>query len=146
MSRYFVNGWQLSGFATLGSSLRETPILIVNGGQGVNVEYTSSLNGSGGWSRVPFQPVNSLPTGPEYNVDARLTREIPFTERIKGHLMLEAFNVLNMQYNTSVNTIAYIATSGILKPVPGVGVGNGADGFPWGNNARHLQVAFRLTF
>jgi hypothetical protein len=79
-------------------------------------------------------------------VDMRLSRALPFTERIKGVLMFEAFNAFNMQYNTSVNTIAYLATSGVLHPVPGVGVGNGADGFPWGDNARHIQIALKITF
>lgn len=148
MGRYLINGWQLSGIATLSSGLLETPLALVNGQQfsGVTMSYISSLNGSGGWSRVPFEPVNSLSTGPEYNVDVRLTRELPFTERIKGMLMFEAFNAFNMQYNTSVNTVAFLATSGVLKPVPGVGMGGGADGYPWGDNARHLQVALKISF
>jgi hypothetical protein len=108
--------------------------------------FLDSINGSGGWSRVPFEPVNSLPTGPQYDVDARLTRNIPVTERVKVQLMFEAYNLLNTQYNTSVNTLAYLATAGVLKPIPGVGVGNAANGFPWGDNARHLQVALRIVF
>jgi hypothetical protein len=79
-------------------------------------------------------------------VDARLSREFPFTDRVRGRLMFEAFNAFNTQYNTSVNTVAYMATGGILRPVSGVGMGNGADGYPWGDNARHLQVALRIVF
>lgn len=147
-ARYLINGWLLSGTGTFASSLAESPIVVVNGQQfsGVTMDYTSSLNGSGGWSRVPFQGVNSLLTGPQYTVNARLTRRIPITERVQAQVMLEAFNVFNMQYNTSVNTIAYLATGGILRPVSGVGLGNGADGFPWGDNSRHLQVALRIVF
>jgi hypothetical protein len=147
-ARYLINGWQFSGGATFASGLSETPLVAVSGQQftGVSMVYLDSLNGSGGWSRVPFEPVNSLPTGPQYDVDARLTRDIPVTERVKARLMFEAFNMLNTQYNTSVNTIAYLATAGVLKPVAGVGVGNGANGFPWGDNARHLQVALRIVF
>jgi hypothetical protein len=148
LSRYLLNGWQLSGIATVSSSLGETPIVVVNGQQftGTTMAFTNSIIGSGGWSRVPFESINSLPTGPEFDVDARLTRELPFTERVRGMLMFEAFNAFNTQFNTSVNTIAYEATSGVLNPVPGVGAGNAADGFPWGSNARHLQVALRITF
>jgi hypothetical protein len=76
----------------------------------------------------------------------RLSREIPITERVRARLMFEAYNILNNQYNTSLNTLAYVATGGILRPVSGVGTGNGADGYPWGDNARHLQVALRITF
>jgi hypothetical protein len=148
LSRYILNGWQLSGIATLTSSLGETPVVVVNGQQftGTTMAFTNSIIGSGGWSRVPFESINSLPTGPEFDVDARLTRDLPFTERVRGMLMFEAFNAFNTQFNTSVNTIAYQATSGVLNPVPGVGAGNAADGFPWGSNARHLQVALRITF
>jgi hypothetical protein len=32
----------------------------------ITMDYTSSLNGSGGWCRVPFDAVNSLTTGSEY--------------------------------------------------------------------------------
>jgi hypothetical protein len=60
--------------------------------------------------------------------------------------MFEGFNLFNTQYNTSVNTTAYVATGGILRPVSGVGMGNAANGFPWGDNSRHLQVALRITF
>jgi hypothetical protein len=147
-ARYLINGWTFSGGATFASGLEKTPVVAISGQQftGVSMVYLDSMNGSGGWSRVPFEPVNSLPTGPQYDVDARLTRNIPVTERVKVRLMLEAFNLLNTQYNTSVNTIAYLATAGVLKPVPGVGVGNAANGFPWGDNARRLQVAIRIVF
>jgi hypothetical protein len=148
MARYVVNGWQLSGIATLASSFHETPMVIVSGQQfsGVTMVYTTSLNGSGGWSRAPFLPVGSLLTGPQYDLDARLSRTIPITERVKATLMFEAFNGLNHQYNTSVNNIAYTATAGVLKPVPLLGAGNAADGFPYGTNARRAQVALRITF
>ena len=145
-ARYLLNGWQVSGIATLASSLGETPLMLVNGLQGLAMAYTSSLNGSGGWPRVPFESINSLLTGPEYDVDARLTRTLPFTERVTGMLIFEAFNAFNTQYNTSLNTIGYTATAGVLRPVPGVGAGNEASGFPYGTNSRLCQIAFRLVF
>ena len=148
LARFFLNGWQVSGIATIASSLGETPLIEVNGQQFTTATmlYLNSINGSGGWARAPFLPVNSLPTGQERVVDARVTRTLPFTERVKGMLMFEAFNVLNSQFNTSVNTIAYTATGGVLRPVPGVGLGNAAFGFASGTNARTCQLAFRLVF
>jgi len=110
------------------------------------MEYVNSLNGSGGWNRVPFQDVGSLRTGAQYVVNARVAKVLPFTDRIKGILMFEAFNALNNQYDTSLNTIAYTATLGVLRPVAGVGTGNAADGFPYGTNARRAQVALRIVF
>src|SRR5262249_50379728 len=104
------------------------------------------LNGSGGWARVPFQPVSSLRTGPQYNVDARISRTLPITERIRAIVLFEGFNALNMQYNTAVNSIAYLAVRGTLAPVAGAGNGIASQGFPDGTNARRLQVAFRIVF
>ena len=146
--RYLVHGWTLSGLALLASGLGETPLALDTNQQfgGVTMSYLTSLNGSGEWARAPFEPVNSLNTGNQYDLDLRLTRDIPITERIKAKLMFEGYDVLNRQWNTSVNTIAYLATSGVLKPVAGVGSANSADGFPWGDNARHIQVAFKVTF
>ena len=150
VARYLLNGWQVSTIATMGSSLPETPLVLVNGQQftsaKVTMAYTTSLNGSGGWSRAPFEPVNSLSLGPRYTVDARLSRTLPFTERVKGTLMFEAFNASNTQFDTSVNNIAYTATSGVLKPVPGFGTPDASWGTPFGTNARHCQVALRVVF
>jgi carboxypeptidase family protein len=160
LARRILNGWQFSTLTTLASSQHATPIVIVQGQQfsGVTMNYTSSLNGSGGWARVPFQPIGSLLTGPEYNVDASIGRQFTITERVKAIVAFQGFNVFNMQYNTSVNTIAYRSQAvlppglsngpqtGTLFPVPGVGVGNAAQGFPDGTNARRLQVALRIVF
>jgi hypothetical protein len=90
--------------------------------------------------------VNSLSTGSEYNVNARLSRSIEFTDRIRATVMIEAFNVFNKQYNTGVDNIAYTATNGVIRPVPGGGQPNAAYGFPYGTNARSAQVAFRVEF
>lgn len=147
-ARFLVNGWRFSAIATLASSLPETPLLLLTGQQFANANFTylTNLNGSGGWNRVPFLPVNSLKIGDEQNVDARITRTLPFTERIQGMIFIEAFNALNHQYATSVNNIAYVATSGALHPVAGYGDPNAAYGRPFGTNARYLQVGLRVTF
>ncbi len=155
-ARYFLSGWQISGIATLASGLPETPVAIVNGQQfasganngstAVNMLYLNSLNGSGGWNRVPFENVDSLRTSAQYVVNARIAKSLPFTDRVKGILIFEAFNALNKQYSTSLDTIAYIATLGVLRPVAGVGAGIAADGYPYGTNARRAQVAFRIVF
>ena len=147
-ARYLLNGWQISGIATLASSLPETPLVLVMGQQftGTTMLYTTSLNGSGGWSRAPFLGVNSYQTGSQHTVDLRVTRTLPFTDRLKGMLMIEAFNAFNSQFTTSVNTLAYTATAGVLHPVAGAGEPNASYGYPYGTNARRADVAFRLVF
>jgi len=146
-ARYLLNGWELSTITTMASPEPATATVSVSGTQFTGVTfYGSTLNGSGGWGRVPFWPVNSLNIDRIYRVDARLSRTLPFSERVKGYLMFEAFNVFNTQYNTSVNTAAYIATKGVLNPVSGLGTGNQSSAFPDGTDARRCQVALRVTF
>jgi len=147
-ARYLVNGWQLSSITTIGTALPATGTVTISGTQFSNTPllYTSSLNGTGGWNRVPFLPVNSQPIDNEYRVDARLSRSIPITERIKASLLFEAFNVFNTQFNTGINTIAYTASAGVLRPVTSFGTGNASQAFPDGTNARRMQAAFRLDF
>jgi hypothetical protein len=158
--RHILGGWQISGLATLASSMFETPVVVVQGQQftGVQMNYTSTLNGSGGWNRAPFLPIGNLPTGPIYNVDARISKTIPITERIRATFLFEGFNIFNMQYTTQVNTIAYTSVAqlpagvlngprtGTLMPVAGLGAPIAAQGFPDGTNARRLQVGVRIVF
>jgi len=143
-----LNGWQISGIATVASGLPATPMVAVMGQQfsGVTMAYTTSLNGSGGWARVPFAQVNSLRAPRQSDLSARVSRTIRATERINVMLLIEAFNALNSQQATSVQTLAYTATSGVLRPVAGVGDGIGSYGFPYGTNARRAQVGLRIIF
>jgi hypothetical protein len=146
-SRYLVNGWQLSCITTLASARPVTPTVNVSGTQatGVYLAYTT-MNGSGGWNRVPFWPVGSLDVDQVYRVDARLSRSLPFHERVRAILNFEAFNAFNTITNTAISTQAFVATSGVLKPTSGLGVGNASQGFPDGTNARRAQVSLRVVF
>jgi hypothetical protein len=147
-ARLLLNGWQVSGIASAASSMRETALVDVIGQQfsKFTMAFPTSLNGSGGWSRVPFYGVNTLPIGATYNVDARVTKELAFTERLKATLMFEAYNAANRKNDTSVQTMAFTAVGGVLKPVAGLGTPNASYGYPFGTNARRLQVALRLSF
>ncbi|HEV3197528.1 MAG TPA: carboxypeptidase regulatory-like domain-containing protein [Bryobacteraceae bacterium] len=150
-ARYLVNGWELSAITTLASaepvSATVGSVSTANGGVFPAVQLAfSTMNGTGGWNRVPFYPVSSLDVDRIYRVDARLSRNLPFSERVKGSLMFEAFNAFNTQYNTSVNQQAFSVSGNVLKPVAGLGVGNSSQGFPDGTNARRCQVALRIVF
>jgi hypothetical protein len=148
VARAVVNGWELSGMVTLASGLPFTPTVITSGLQftGLTPAYAGSLNGSGGWARVPFLDVNSLRASTVRNVDARLGRSFWFNERMKATLLMEAFNVFNSRYDTGVNTLAYVATAGVLRPVSGLGAGNSAAAYPDGTNARRVQIGIKLAF
>jgi hypothetical protein len=145
--RTLVNGWQLSGIATLTSARSATALILVSGQQFTSTTpaFANSLNGSGGWARVPFYPVNSLRMSPEQNLDARLARTFSFGERFKLTAMFQAFNVVNRQWTTGVNTVAFVAVSGLLKPVAGVGAPNASAVYDT-STARHCELALRLVF
>jgi hypothetical protein len=147
-ARYLVNGWQVSTIGTVASGQPTTALVMANETQysGVTPLFPYTLDGSGGWSREPFGSVASYRTGAQRNVNGRLARSIPITERIKGLLAFEVFNALNSQPITSVNTIAYSASAGVLKPVAGAGSGAAATSYPYGTNARSAQASFRITF
>ena len=133
LTRYLANGWQFSGIATLASGQPLSQTLLPAGNQfsGLTMAYFNSLNGSGGWVRVPFVPLDSLRAAPQRGLDARLSRSLPFTERIRGVISFEAFNLFNSQRITGLNTLTYTAVavlpaglangpySGVLKPVMG---------------------------
>lgn len=151
-ARYFVNGWNVSGIATLASAHPTAPTVNVSGTNqfpGITLANTT-LNGSGGWNRVPFWAANSLDIDQIRKLDMRLGRDLPFKENVKASLMFEAFNVFNMQYNTSINTQAYTASGGVLRPqvapAAPMGSGSASQGFPDGTNARRAQLGLRLVF
>ena len=143
-ARHLINGWQLSSSTTLASPLYTTGT--VPGPSGEGLLYTGSLNGSGGWSRVPFLPVNSQRIDGEEFVNARISRAFQIRERVKASLLFEGFNVFNTTYATGINTQAYSATGLVLKPVSSFGIGNAAQAFPDGTNARRMQAGLRVEF
>jgi hypothetical protein len=149
-ARAAVNGWAVTSTVTVASAGVDTPLAIVSGqqfaGAGATLLWPDSLNGSGGWGRVPFAATGTLKTGSLHTWDARVSRDISFTDRFKATVLIEGFNLLNYQYITAVNNIEYVATAGILRPVSGYGAGIAAQGYPQGTNARSMQAAFRISF
>jgi len=83
------------------------------------MDYSNSLNGSGRRNRVPSMPSTASRRAPNPNVDARLARTLAFTQRIKGTVGFEAFNLLNRQQVTAVDAIAYYSAAplppGLIK-------------------------------
>jgi outer membrane receptor for ferrienterochelin and colicin len=145
-ARWLVNGWQLSGIVTLASAQALTPTVRVSGAPFSGAAFNTTLNGFGGTNRVPFLPFASLDIDQTYRLDARLARELPFTETVKGYLQFEAFNVTNSVVNTFRLTERYSASGGVLTPTASYGSPTQSQGFPDGTNARRAQVSLRLVF
>ncbi|MDZ4803123.1 MAG: TonB-dependent receptor [Bryobacteraceae bacterium] len=146
VAKYLINGWQLSQITTVASPIFANATVNVSGAAFAGAAFTGSLNGAGGTTRVPFYPTNFLEVDNIVRVDARLSRELPFTERVKLWMNFEAFNVFNHVSNTGVNTQAFSTANGVLTPTANVGLGNASQGFPDGTNARRAQVSLRLVF
>jgi hypothetical protein len=142
-----VNGWQISSVTTLATPQSIDPTVNVTGSPVAGAAFSGSLNGFGGSSRVPFLPRGSVEIDPVTRVDARLSKEFSFTERLRMRLLFEVFNLTNSQYDTGVESRAYnLGADRVLRPNDGLGVGFASAGFPDGTNARRAQVGARFEF
>ncbi|MBK7926346.1 MAG: TonB-dependent receptor [Bryobacterales bacterium] len=146
VAKFLVNNWQLSQITTYGSAQYSTPTIFVSGTPYVGAPFTTSLNGFGGSSRVPFMAASSIPAQAIFRTDARLTKILPFTERMNLQLNFEVFNVFNNVSDTSVRGQAFQATAGAIRPTPRFGEGSASAGFPDGTNARRAQISARFVF
>ncbi len=107
------DGFQLSGILALSdgrpysgsASGNPTPSGILGG-----------LLGVGGSSRVPFVGRNTFTYPGAATVDARLAREIKFSERVRWQLIVEAFNVFNRINITGSNSTQYNVRGAVLFP------------------------------
>ncbi|MFB3829223.1 MAG: hypothetical protein ACE15B_20820, partial [Bryobacteraceae bacterium] len=145
--KYAVNNWQLSCITTLASGRPTTAYITVSDATPFSgAAFTSTLNGFGGNSRVPFWSTSHLYTPPIYRADARISKLLPFNERYRVYLNFEAFNITNTIRDTSLNGQAFTLRGGVLNPTPALGTGRASNGFPDGTNARRAQVSARFTF
>lgn len=146
LAKFLINNWQFSQISTFASTQPQTPTVFVSGSPYAGAPITTSLNGFGGSSRVPFLPAASLDVDQTYRTDARLTKVLPFTERYNLMVNFEAFNLFNVISNTSIDGQAYTAANGALTPFVRYKVPNASAGFPDGTNARRTQISLRFVF
>jgi outer membrane receptor protein involved in Fe transport len=153
-----LNGWELSAIETYGTpqgvnSDVNIASLPTNAFTGV---YSSTISGDGigfaPFQRVPFVPRSNLDLGYTIRTDIRLTKEFKLPKEESVTLNFEGFNVFNYITTTSVQQVAYVAstdatkTIGYLTASPSAGTGTASQGFPDGTNARRGQVSVRYTF
>ena len=101
--------------------------------------------------RVGTSSRNIYKGDPYYDVDVRLQRDIPFTERIKGEASVEAFNLFNRPNVEDVDHV--YGAPDFIGAVPKQfgdhisSPGNPTFGSPkFASPARQLQLSFRVTF
>lgn len=149
LSKWLVNNWQLASLTTINSQRPDgAPTIRLNDTPVPGMFSPLSINGSGGLSRVPFLPMNSVFQPALYKSDARLSKLLPFGDGdpYKVYLNFEAFNISNSWSPTSMNTQAYTEAKGVLTPTPSAIVGTGDAAPPDGTLARRMQVSIRVTF
>jgi hypothetical protein len=146
VANQILNGWQLALIHTSASPQYTTPTVLVSGAQFPNMAFNNTLNGFGGSSQVPFLSRQSIPIDEIHRMDSRLTKMFFVRDRAQIHMNFEVFNTFNRVSDTTVNTTAFQAQAGVLRPVAGLGTGVASGGFPDGTNARRAQVSLRFIF
>ncbi|HBY58780.1 MAG TPA: hypothetical protein DEH78_03095, partial [Solibacterales bacterium] len=141
-----LNGWQIAVLSTFASAQYTTPTVLVSGAQFPGMAFNNTLNGFGGSSQVPFLSRQSIPIDAINRWDTRLTKSVEIKERVQVMFNFEVFNTFNRVSNTVVNSQAFQAISGVIRPVAGVGTGTASGGFPDGTNARRAQISMRVVF
>lgn len=163
VERNIINGWQLAVASTFASGF---PITSTIGGVSSaslptipgGLFSTSSINGLGGSTRVPFQPISNVYTPPIYRTDARLVKNFSVTERIKVQLGIEAQNVFNhliVSGAAPLNAQEYTLVKPTTGPYTGQSVLVPFSNYkqllqtllPFGeSSARRAQVSVRILF
>src|SRR5713101_3954020 len=117
----------------------------------INAGFDTNGDGFPFPDRVGTSARNSYKGDPFYNVDVRLQREIPFTERVKGEASVEVFNLLNRPNVLDVDHVYGLAD--FAGPVPkefGDHISSPANpgfGSPkFASPARQIQVSLRISF
>jgi hypothetical protein len=158
-ARTVVNGWQLSFISNFASSF---PINSTIGGvssttlptiAGQTLFATSTINGLGGSTRVPFLPVDNLNVGPTFGTNARIEKTFSIRERFKLQLGFEATNVFNHTIVEGASplqeqeyTLTKVGSQSVLVPYPLYKQVLETQAPPDGTTARRAQASLRIIF
>ena len=158
--RRSLSGWQLATIATAGSGAPYSYTIFggtsLSGGR-------DTINGSGGATYLPTLGRNTLRLPMRSRVDLRAGRGFALHEHIRLNAFAEAFNLLNTQSLSRVETRAFLvgtpATAGAPTPlifqdavtVAAEGITTAPFGTPTSSTAglsreRQLQFGLRLEF
>ncbi len=151
-ARAVLNGWRFSGIVTASDGVPVTGVISGSLSAATGATVTTSPNGSGGSTRVPFLARNSFRGSGFANVDFRIARDIKLTEGTRFEIIWEAFNLFNRVNFTSFSTIQYrIVSSGVdplgvrqvrLAPDPGFLQPRAASTTLWGPREFQLAIKF----
>ncbi|MBV9670694.1 MAG: TonB-dependent receptor, partial [Acidobacteriales bacterium] len=103
------------------------------------------INGSGGPNRIIELGRNTFRQPNTSDVDLRISKRFALTERYRLELLGEAFNLLNHQNITGVNSLGYIISGNTLTYQPAFGSFTNANSNTIFRE-RQLQLAVRFEF
>jgi hypothetical protein len=107
LGKQFANGWSIA------------PIVALYSGQPFTTFVSgTSLNGSNGSTRYPFEPINKYRLPNLFNIDLRLSKRFSFGEKYKLEFLAEAFNVLNRTHVFQKNNQIYTRSGQVLTYDP----------------------------
>ncbi len=143
-AKAILSGWEFSGILAAQSGLPYSGL----------VNYDLNNDGNAFNEHTPGQPRNTFRFPTTVSLDPRLTRTVPFNERVRMQFIVEAFNVFNRANITGVYTTQYarstltadcgIAGTPCLVPQ---NTGTTAFGSPAATlDPRILQLAVKLLF
>jgi len=107
--KYLANDWAVNSAFQAQSGL---PYSATLSGYGSYSALNSSWNGAGGTSFIPVLGRNTYKYPRDIVQDFRLQKQLAFTERYRGELRLDLFNMYNHQNVTGVQNLAYALQSG----------------------------------
>ncbi len=145
---YVTNGWCLDDSFNAGSGL---PVSITVSGNVASNKVLGGWNGGGDTQYIPNVGRNTMKYPRHIVDDARIEKQIDFTERYNLQLFLNVFNVANHQNIDGLNTTGYAFTNGTTSAVTatyqttlGSVTSSNSSGFLF--TPRELEIAARFSF
>jgi hypothetical protein len=155
-AKAILDGWALSTIVVMSTGQPVTPYIsgypsgAPDGGVSGGVSYAGATNGRAGWLGR-----NSYTAPGYHNVDFRIGRQFPITERLKVSLIGEAFNLFNHTNISGVTNTAFTYaaagsgacaghTNACYVPYSAFLTPTATSNLLWG--PRQLQVSGRITF
>jgi len=150
-----VNGFTISPLINISSGAPYTGLLsgtapsVVAGGTTFRA-ISSGVLGAGGANRLPNLPPNAFQMPHTANVDLRLQKAFRLREKMAFEVTADAFNVLNHNNITGVNTTIYSISGSTLQFQDGAS-GRSLFGLPTQSSnsilaQRQIQIGARLNF
>jgi len=145
---YLTNGWSLDNSFSAQSGL---PLSITVSGNVASNKVLTGWNGGGDTAYIPNIGRNTIKYPRHIVDDARVDKQINFTERYNLQLFVNIFNVANHQNIDGINTTGYAFTGGTTSAVTatyqttlGSVTSSNSSGFLF--TPRELEVGAKFTF